>query len=132
MSAQHRHAAPPAPATSPPALALRVLATASVVVLAWQFVTAAGLFSGGDAGPHGTGAIVLHVVAGLTAVAAVWLRATAGGPWWPTVVAVAVFAFTFVQAWFGEIPGLVVHLPGAMALVAGSTWLATWSFLRAR
>ena len=131
MSAQNRHVAPAASA-SPPVLAFRSLALASVVVLAWQFVTAAGLFTGGDVGPHGVGAIVLHVVTGLTALAAIWLRGVQGGPWWPTVVAAAVFAFTFVQAWFGEIPGLIVHVPGAMALTVGSVWLAAWSFLRLR
>lgn len=130
MTVPHRHAAPDA-VRSTPVLALRVLATASVVVLAWQFVTAAGLFTGGDVGPHGAGAIVLHVVTGLAAAAAVWLRVVTAGSWWPSALAVAVFAFTFVQAWFGSIPGLVVHVPGAMALVAGSVWLAAWSFLRA-
>jgi hypothetical protein len=130
MSVPHRHAAPDV-TRSTPVLALRVLATASVVVLAWQFVTAAGLFTGGDVGPHGIGAIVLHVVTGLAAAAAVWLCVVTAGAWWPSVLAAAVFAFTFVQAWFGDIAGLIVHVPGAMALVAGSVWLVAWSFLRA-
>ena len=130
MSAQNHHVAAAAP-PSAPVLALRSLAVASVAVLAWQFVTAAGLLTGGDVGPHGTGAIVLHVVTGLTTLAAVWLGAVRG-PWWPAVLAAAVFAFTFVQASFGEISGLSVHVPGAMALTVGSVWLAAWGFLRLR
>lgn len=132
MSAPNRHVAAPTSTSTVPVLALRSLAVATVVVLGWQFVTAAGLFTGGDAGPHGTGAIVLHVVTGLTALAAGWLGGVRGGPWWPTVVAAAVFAFTFVQASFGDLAGLVVHVPGAMALTVGSVWVAAWSFLRLR
>jgi hypothetical protein len=135
MSTPNRHASPSSsPSSSPsvPVTALRALAVASLVVLAWQFVTAAGLFSGGDVGPHGTGAIVLHVVTGLAAAAAAWVRLTRGGPWWPTVLAAVVFGFTFVQAWFGEFSGLLVHVPGAMALTAGTAWLTAWSFLRLR
>jgi len=131
MSSQNRHVAPDT-ASPAPVLALRALAVASVAAIAWQFVTAAGLFTGGPVGPHATGSIVLHVVTGLTAGAAIWLRTRTGGPWWPSVVASAVFVLTFVQGYFGDIPGLVVHLPGAMALTAGSVWLAAWSFLRLR
>ncbi|ANY09276.1 hypothetical protein [Pseudonocardia sp. HH130630-07] len=131
MTTPNRHGAPASPA-APPVLALRVLSVLTVLSLAWQFVTASGLFTGGDVGPHGTGAIVLHVVAGLTALAAVWLRLTAGGPWWPSVLAAVVFGLTFVQAAFGDIPGLVVHVPGAMVLTTGSVWLAAWSLLRSR
>ncbi|WP_224389965.1 hypothetical protein [Pseudonocardia sp. ICBG1293] len=108
-----------------------MLATASVVVLAWQFVTAAGLFTGGAVGRTAS-----------ARSCSTWSRAGHGG----RGVAAgghrrAVVAdgpgrrglrdFT-CQAWFGEIPGLIVHVPGAMALVAGSVWLTAWSFLRAR
>ncbi|MBC3192410.1 hypothetical protein H7X46_15195 [Pseudonocardia sp. C8] len=131
MPAPNRHASPDRPAPAP-VLAFRVLTLAAVAVLAWQFVTAGGLFTGGDPGLHGAGAIVLHVVTGLAALAAGWLRAVRAAPWWPVAVAASVFAFSFVQAWFGEIPGLVVHVPGAMALTAGTVWLAAWGFLRLR
>ncbi|BBG02414.1 MULTISPECIES: hypothetical protein [Pseudonocardia] len=131
MSTQNRHVAPDS-ASAAPVLALRVLAVASVAVITWQFVTAAGLFTGGAVGPHAAGSIVLHIVTGLTAGAAIWLRTRNGGPWWPSVVATVVFVLTFVQGYFGTIPGLIVHLPGAMALTAGSVWLAAWSFLRLR
>lgn len=131
MSTQNRHSAPEV-SPSAPVLALRTLAIAALVVLAWQFVSAAGLFTGGSVGPHGTGAIVLHVVTGLTALAAVWARSARGGPWWPAVLAAAVFAATFVQAQFGELTSLIVHVPGAMVLTVGSVWLAAWSVLRLR
>lgn len=125
------------PATSPAAgtatLAVRVLAVLTVAALAWQFGTAAGLLTGGGGlGAHGTGAIVLHVVTGLLAVSLVVHRVVAGGPQWPAALAVVVFGLSFVQAYFGSIPGLVVHLPGALVLTAGSVWLAAWSFLRLR
>ncbi|MBN9734030.1 hypothetical protein Ae168Ps1_0185c [Pseudonocardia sp. Ae168_Ps1] len=129
MSTPNRHVAPASSPTAP-VVALRALTVASLVVLAWQFVTAAGLFTGGGVGPHGTGAIVLHVVTGLAAAAALWVLLARGGPWWPSALAVVLFAFTFVQAWFGDFPGLVVHVPGAMALTAGTAWLTAWSFLR--
>ena len=129
-STQHSPVAAGRPAA--PVLALRVLTVATVVVLGWQFATAAGLFTGGGAGPHGAGAVVLHVVTGLTALAAGWLGGVRGGPWWPAVLAAAAFGFTFVQAAFGEISGLVVHLPGAMALTVAAVWLTAWSFLRVR
>lgn len=125
------HAASPATSsTTPTVIAARALAVLSVVTLTWQFVTAAGLFTGGGAEPHGTGAIVLHVVTGLLALALVAHRLVAGGPVWPAVLAIVVFGLTFVQAYYGSIPGLIVHLPGALALTAGSVWLAAWSFLR--
>lgn len=127
-----RHAASPATSVPVTVIAVRALAVASVVVLAWQFVTAAGLFTGGGAGLHGTGSIVLHVVTGLLTLAASWHRLTAGGPLWPTVLSAVVFVLTFVQGYFGSIPGLIVHLPGALVLTVGSVWLAAWSFLRMR
>lgn len=129
-STPHSPAAAGRPAAA--VLALRVLTVATVAVLGWQFVTAAGLFTGGGAGAHGTGSIVLHVVTGLTALVAGRLGLSRGGPWWPTVLAAAMFGFTFVQGAFGEISGLAVHLPGAMALTVAAVWLTAWSFLRVR
>lgn len=129
-----RHAASPATTGTTPVTVsvFRSLAVGAVAVLGWQFVTAAGLFTGGGAGLHGTGSIVLHVVTGLLTTAALWHRSTAGGPLWPAVLAAVVFVLTFVQGWFGSIPGLVVHLPGALVITAGTVWLAAWSFLRMR
>ncbi|MFP5070043.1 hypothetical protein ACLFMI_10295 [Pseudonocardia nantongensis] len=127
------HAASPATSsTTPIVVGVRALAVLTVANLAWQFVTAAGLFTGGGAGAHGTGAIVLHVVTGLLALALVAHRLVAGGPVWPAALAVVVFGLTFLQASYGSIPGLIVHLPGALILTTGSVWLAAWSFLRLR
>src|SRR3954453_20292897 len=93
--------------TGAPALAtaLRALSLLSVVVLAWQFVTAGSLVGpGGSEGAeelHASGAIALHVVSGLTAIAAV-LVWRAGAALWPPVVAALVFVLSFVQASLGD------------------------------
>lgn len=112
---------------------LRVLAVLTVVVLAWQFVTAGSLVgAGGSEGAeelHGTGAIVLHVVSGLTTIAAA-LAWRAGAAVWPTVVAALVFVLSFVQASVGEGATLSLHVPGAMILTLGAVLVAAWSFTR--
>ena len=112
--------------------ALRVLAVLTVVVLAWQFVTAGSLVGpGGAEGAedlHATGAIVLHVVSGLTMIAAalVW---RAGAALWPAVVAAVVFVLSFVQAYFGSGATLAIDVPGAMILTIGAVVVAAWSFV---
>ena len=112
--------------------ALRVLAVLTVVVLAWQFVTAGSLVGpGGAEGAedlHAFGAIVLHVVSGLTMIAAalVW---RAGAALWPAVVAAVVFVLSFVQAYFGSGATLAIHVPGAMILTIGAVVVAAWSFV---
>ncbi|GAA4774594.1 hypothetical protein GCM10023200_03850 [Actinomycetospora chlora] len=120
--------------TAAPALtALRVLAVLTVVVLAWQFVTAGSLV--GPAGSedaedlHATGAIVLHVVSGLAMIAAalVW---RGGAALWPVVVAALVFVLSFVQAYFGGGATLWIHVPGALVLTVGAVLVAAWSFSR--
>ncbi|GAA4907748.1 hypothetical protein EV188_107172 [Actinomycetospora succinea] len=111
--------------------ALRVLAVLTVVVLAWQFVTAGSIVGPGEAegaeSLHATGAIVLHVVSGLTMIVAalVW---RAGAPLWPAVVAAVVFVLSFVQAYFGSGATLAIHVPGAMVLTIGAVVVAAWSF----
>ncbi|MEJ2863152.1 hypothetical protein [Actinomycetospora flava] len=111
--------------------ALRVTATLTVLALLWQFLTAGGFVEqrGGEAaeGLHATGAIVLHVVAGLTVVAAAVLW-RAGAALWPTVLAAVVFVLTFVQAYVGSHGPLSVHIPGAMVLTIGAVVVAAWSF----
>lgn len=129
MTTENRHVAPDA-AFAAPVIALRVAAVATVAVLAWQFVSATGLLTADGIGGHAIGAIVLHVVSGLAAVDAIWLRVTRGGPMWPPVLATVIFGLTFVQASLGDTAGLPLHIPGAMVLTTGSVWLAAWSFLR--
>lgn len=116
---------------APAVTALRVLAVLTAVVLAWQFVTAGSLVGPGEAegaeALHATGAIVLHVVSGLTTIAAalVW---RAGAALWPVIVAALVFVLSFVQAYLGEGATLWIHVPGAMVLTLGAVLVAAWSF----
>jgi hypothetical protein len=119
-------------ATAPGTLrALQVLAVLTLLSLAFQFVTAGQLFpQGGPEEVHAGGAVALHVLSGLTAVAAVvhWRRSAAAA--WPAVLAVVVFVLTFVQAATGGRDTLWVHVPGALVLTVGAVWVAAWSFTR--
>lgn len=111
---------------------LRVLAVLAVVNLVWQFISAGEILAGGHhheewVDPHGVGAIVLHVVTGLVALAA-------GAHWyasrdrhWPTVVSVVVFVLTFVQAYVGDDRFLLIHIPGALVVTIGIVTVAAWS-----
>ncbi|MFC5137309.1 hypothetical protein ACFPK1_03645 [Actinomycetospora rhizophila] len=126
------HTAPGRTTAAPAVLTgLRVAASLTVLALLFQFVTAGGFVGqpGGEAaeGLHATGAIVLHVVAGLTVIAAAVLW-RAGAALWPTVLAAVVFALTFVQAYVGSHGPLSVHIPGAMVLTIGAVVVAAWSF----
>jgi hypothetical protein len=114
-----------------PTSALRVLSVLTVLSLAWQFVTAGQLFP--DGGPeqlHAGGAVALHVLSGLTAVAAVlaWRR---GAPLRVAVVAGLVFVLSFVQAALGGYDTLWAHIPGALVLTIGAVAVATWALTRA-
>jgi hypothetical protein len=104
----------------------------TLACLAFQFVTAGVLISrpGASADIHGGGAIVLHVLAGLTAVAAVvhWRKRHTGR--WPSVIAALVFLFSFVQAAIGDSGVMWLHVPGALVLTVGAVWLTAWSFGR--
>ena len=112
--------------------ALQVTAVLSVLNLVVQYVTAGQILPrGGPAiGVHATGAIVLHVVTGALALAAILDARAQRGPWWPPVLAVLVFVCSFVQAYFGDAGNLRVHVPGAMLLTVGIVWLTAWSFTR--
>jgi hypothetical protein len=115
-----------------PVRALQATTTLVLLVLAWQFVTAGQMIpQGGPEELHAAGAIVLHVASGLAVIAAFLLNRAAGGPWWPTVLAAVVFVLTFVQAWTGSHGVLAVHVPCAILLVAGTVWIASWSWLGA-
>jgi hypothetical protein len=126
----HSTGAMPAVRTSDPLLtAVRVLAVLTVLNLAYQFVTAGQLFPrGGPEELHSAGAVVLHVLSGLSAVAALGYWRMRGAPAWPGVLAAVVFVLSFVQAYFGDRSTLYVHVPGAMILTVGAVWVAAWSF----
>ena len=72
---------------------------------------------------HASGAIVLHVLSGLTTLAAalVW-RATRGSVL-PLALAAVVFVVSFAQAWFGSHGPMGVHVPLALVLLAGAVWV---------
>jgi hypothetical protein len=126
-------AASPTARTSTDATTLRLMqlfALLTLANLAFQYVTAGRLFPG-DADLHAAGAIVLHVVSGLAAVAAIVHRVRTTTSIWPSVIAVVLFVLTFVQAYTGGYDHLAIHVPGAFVLVVGSVWLTVWSLGRA-
>lgn len=103
---------------------LQVSAALSVLTVAFQFVTAGQLFpSGGPQELHAAGAIVLHVVSGVAAIAAFFLWRQGRISLGLAALAVIVFGYTFIQAAIGGYHTLYVHVPGAMLLTAGVVWL---------
>jgi hypothetical protein len=117
-------------ALTTPVRALQATTTLTLLVLAWQFVTAGQMIPrGGPEELHATGAIVLHVASGLAVVAAFLVGRAARGPWWPTVLGAVVFALTFLQAWTGSYGPMAVHVPGAILLTVGSAWITAWAWL---
>lgn len=104
--------------------AFQAFSALTVLVVLFQFVTAGQLFGPVDPeAAHAAGAIVLHVVSGVAAIAAFLLwrgKAISTGL---LVLAVAVFGYSLVQAAIGGRSTLYVHIPGAMLLTAGATWL---------
>jgi hypothetical protein len=116
---------------------LRILSVLAVLNLLWQFISAGEILAGGHhdeawVDPHGVGAIVLHVLTGLTALAAGAYWYASRGRLWPTVTSVVVFVLTFVQAYFGDDRFLSVHIPGALVVTIGIVTVAAWSFTGAR
>jgi hypothetical protein len=110
---------------------LEVTAVLSLLSVAFQFVTAGRLFpTGGPEQLHASGAVALHVFSGLAALAAVLLWRSGGAPLGIAVLGVAVFVLTFVQASTGGRSSLWVHVPGAMVLTVGVSWLAVASLRR--
>ncbi len=104
--------------------AFQVLAALAVLNVLYQFVTAGQLVSGNaPVDPHGAGAIALHVLSGLTAVTAVLLWRSGQVARGLAIQAVVVFLFTFLQAYLGSHGSLTTHVPGAMLLTAGVTWV---------
>lgn len=104
--------------------AFQVFAGLAVLNVLWQFVTAGQLFpNGGPAEAHEAGAIVLHVLSGLAAVSAVllWRQQQLGVR--AMVLAVVVFGYTFLQAYWGGYSSLWIHVPGAMVLTVGVVWV---------
>jgi hypothetical protein len=120
-----------APRTDTLHRALRAGAVLTLLSLAFQYVTAGQLFPrGGPEELHAGGAVVLHVLSGLTAIAAVLLWRRTGVAAATPVLAVVVFVLTFVQAATGGRDTLWIHVPGAMVLTVGAVWVAVRSSSR--
>ncbi len=118
---------------SVPLSVVQALVTLTVLSELFQFITAGQLFpDGGPEEVHAGGAIVLHVVSGLAAIALYLRHRAEGGRLWPVVLGAVVFVASFVQAATGGREHLAIHVPGAMILTAGSVWLMTWAFTSAR
>lgn len=132
----HSSAAETAPSTAGVTLtrALRVVATLSVLMFVLQGATAGEILSRSRSALalHFGGAIVVHVLTGLTVLVAFLLARRERGPWWPTALAAVVFVFGFVQAALGEAGLLAVHIPLAMVLLVGAVTVMVWSFRRTR
>jgi len=123
-----------APAVSRSLLALRYLALLSTLNVVFQGVTAGEVLMKNHEALllHEAGAVAVHVLTGLaTVAAALYWRSTRTSPW-PAVLAAVVFVASFVQAAVGHGRTLYIHVPLALLLLPGSTWLLAWSWLAAR
>jgi hypothetical protein len=115
-------------------LALRVLSTLNVLNILFQGATAGELLMANHAAlaAHQAGAIVLHVLAGLTAIAAIVLWRWARTQVWPSVIGALVFVASFVQAAFGHGRTLYIHVPLALTLLVGAAAVMTWAWMYRR
>ena len=123
-----------ASATARPMLALRWLALLSTLNVLCQGITAGEVLMKNHTALefHAGGAILLHVLTGLAAIAAGLHWRASRGSLWPTVLAVVVFVATFVQAEFGHGRTLYIHVPLALLILLGTTWLTAWAWLANR
>jgi hypothetical protein len=114
-----------------PATALRATSVLAVLAILWQGATAGELLMRDRAflELHQIGAIAVHVLTGLVAVAAFLLWRETRGPRWPLVVSVLVFAASFVQAALGDDATMWAHVPGALVLMLGAGAVLVWAFV---
>lgn len=111
----------------------RGFAVATILVVAALFVTAGALVQAHRFEDiHGASAIVLHVTSGVLALALLVLALRRRIAWPAAAVAVALFAYSFVQAYLGKGFTLGIHIPGALAVAVASTWLVVYLFGRER
>jgi glucose dehydrogenase len=125
-----------APRVSPglPLLALRYLALLSTLNVIYQGATAGRVLmkSHEALALHEAGAVVIHVLTGLTMITAALLWRSSRGSLWPTALAAVVFVATFVQALTGHGTTLYIHVPLALLILLGSALLLSWSWFGAR
>jgi hypothetical protein len=111
----------------------RCLAVTVVAVVAVLFITAGQLVQSHRLeNVHGAAAIALHVASGALALALLALARRRRCEWWAAVLAVALFGYSFVQAYLGKGDTLSAHIPGALLVAAASIWLVCWLFGRRR
>jgi hypothetical protein len=117
-----------------PATALRAASALAVLAVLWQGGTAGGILmrSRESLEFHEVGAIAVHVLTGLAAIAAFVLWRETRGPLWPTVVAVVVFATSFVQAALGGDETMWANVPGALLLTLGAAAVLVWAMVPQR
>ena len=117
-----------------PATALRATSALAVLAILWQGATAGGILMQSHTSRelHSAGAIVVHVLTGLTAIAAFLLWRATRGPRWPMILAVVVFAASFVQAALGDDTTMWAHVPGALLLMLGAAAVLVWALLPQR
>lgn len=109
---------------------LQITAMASVLALAFQFVTAGQILATGPSATalHGAVAIAIHLIFGLTVLAAAIHWRSRHGPVWPVIVVAVAFVLSFFQARFGSTGAMALHVPIAVVLTIGIVWVAAWSF----
>lgn len=77
---------------------------------------------------HGLGALALHVTSGVLTVALLLLAKAAKTGLVPTLLAVATFGLSFLQAAIGSSMTLAWHVGGALLLTVMLTWVTAWAF----
>jgi len=115
--------------------AAQVTTVLTLVVILSMGVTGGQLVDRGEGALdlHALSAIVLHVISALAALSLIAYRVSgASRAWWPPVLGVVVFAYSFYQAWLGSHGPIAIHVPGALALTGAAAWLAAWTFLHGR
>lgn len=117
-----------------PVTALRALSALAVLAVLWQGATAGGILmrSRESLELHEAGALAVHLLTGLVAIAAFVLWRELRGPIWPTVVAAVVFAASFVQAALGDDATMWAHVPGALVQILGAAAVLVWALLLRR
>jgi hypothetical protein len=110
--------------------AARSAAALAVLTILWQGATAGQMLTHSRSfiRLHEVGAIGVHLFTGLAALTVfLWWR-TSRDRLWPTLVAVVVFAASFVQAALGDDDSMWAHVPGALLLMLGSAAVLVWTF----
>jgi apolipoprotein N-acyltransferase len=101
----------------------------TVAVVAVSFITAGQLIQRQHlVDVHGYAAIALHVSSGVLALALIGLAQSTRRGWGAAILAVVLFAYTFLQAYLGEGRTLYLHIPGALLVAGASVWLTAWLF----